>query len=131
MTPARAPAVAAFDAGRLRAEFPILAQQVNGKPLVYLDNAATAQKPQSVIDTMSRFYATEYANIHRGVHALGPGEALVWHRGRLRRDVYWRPQLRPASTWRFETAVEAYSDLLRDSVRRHTKTCGCICPTTC
>ena len=62
MTPARAPAVAAFDAGRLRAQFPILAQQVNGKPLVYLDNAATTQKPVAVIEANS--------NVHRGAHAL-------------------------------------------------------------
>ena len=56
MTPARAPAVAAFDAGRLRAQFPILAQQVNGKPLVYLDNAATTQKPVAVIEAIASYY---------------------------------------------------------------------------
>lgn len=55
---------------QLRADFPTLHQQVHGKPLVYLDNAATAQKPQVVIDTLSRFYATDNSNVHRGLHAL-------------------------------------------------------------
>jgi cysteine desulfurase/selenocysteine lyase len=61
---------AAFDVRRIRRDFPILQESVHGKPLVYLDNAATAQKPQSVIDTMVRSLAEENANIHRGVHAL-------------------------------------------------------------
>jgi cysteine desulfurase/selenocysteine lyase len=59
-----------FDAERARADFPILAQQVHGKPLVFLDSAASAQKPRRVIDAISRFYATDYANIHRGVYQL-------------------------------------------------------------
>ncbi len=59
-----------FDAERVRADFPILQQQVNGKPLVYLDNGATSQKPQSVIDELVRYYTTENANVHRGVHTL-------------------------------------------------------------
>src|SRR5471030_695727 len=60
----------AFDAEAIRAEFPILARKVHGKPLVYLDSAASAQKPRAVIDSMSRFYEEDYANIHRGVHFL-------------------------------------------------------------
>ena len=54
----------------IRRDFPILHQQVNGKPLVYLDNAATAQKPRVVIDTLSRFYERDNANVHRGLHTL-------------------------------------------------------------
>ena len=54
----------------IRKEFPILNQQVNGKPLVYFDNGATAQKPNSVIDAESRYYQELNANIHRGVHFL-------------------------------------------------------------
>lgn len=61
---------APFDVERIRAEFPILNQQVHGKPLVYLDNAATAQKPQVVIDALERYYTEQNANIHRGVHYL-------------------------------------------------------------
>ena len=54
----------------IRADFPILHQEVHGKPLVYLDNAATAQKPQVVIDALSRFYERDNSNVHRGLHAL-------------------------------------------------------------
>ncbi|MFH1017859.1 MAG: cysteine desulfurase [Pseudomonadota bacterium] len=59
-----------YDPVRYRGDFPIFAQKINGKRLVYLDNAATAQKPDAVIDTISRFYSVDYANIHRGVHTL-------------------------------------------------------------
>src|SRR5438309_4788565 len=59
-----------FDVNRVRADFPILARTVHGKPLVYLDNAATTQKPQSMIDAMVRYYTAENSNIHRGVHML-------------------------------------------------------------
>jgi cysteine desulfurase/selenocysteine lyase len=59
-----------LDVERIRADFPILSHQVRGKQLVYLDNAATSQKPQSVIDAITHFYAYENANIHRGVHYL-------------------------------------------------------------
>ena len=59
-----------FDAKQIRSEFPLLSREVYGKPLVYLDNAATAQKPQVVIDTIARLYREENANIHRGVHLL-------------------------------------------------------------
>ena len=59
-----------FDLDRIRADFPILGRRIRGKPLVYLDNAATSQKPQSVIDAVTHFYTAENANIHRGVHYL-------------------------------------------------------------
>ena len=59
-----------FDPERVRSDFPVLQQQVNGKPLVYLDNGATSQKPQAVIDELVRYYTTENANVHRGVHTL-------------------------------------------------------------
>ena len=55
---------------QIRADFPILSQQVHGKPLVYLDNGASAQKPKAVIERISRTYETEYANVHRGVHYM-------------------------------------------------------------
>jgi cysteine desulfurase/selenocysteine lyase len=60
----------AFDVRKIRADFPILKLRVHGQPLVYLDNAATSQKPQVVIETLDRYYAQENANIHRGVHYL-------------------------------------------------------------
>ena len=59
-----------FPVERLRRDFPILAETVRGKPLVYLDNAATTQKPQAVIDTLDHYYRAENANVHRGVHYL-------------------------------------------------------------
>lgn len=60
----------AFDPVALRADFPILSREIDGKPLVYLDNGATTQKPRQVIETLSRFFSHENANIHRGVHYL-------------------------------------------------------------
>jgi cysteine desulfurase/selenocysteine lyase len=59
-----------LDAQRIRADFPIFAQEVNGKPLSYLDSAVTAQKPRQVLEAMFDFYATSYANVHRGVYTL-------------------------------------------------------------
>ena len=59
-----------FDVDKVRADFPILNRQVHGHPLVYLDNAATTQKPQVVLDAMSRYYTRSNANVHRGVHLL-------------------------------------------------------------
>jgi len=59
-----------FDVEKVREDFPILRAKVHGKPLVYLDNAATSQKPQVVIDTISRYYMAENSNIHRGIHFL-------------------------------------------------------------
>ncbi|HEX6957232.1 MAG TPA: cysteine desulfurase [Ferrovibrio sp.] len=67
---ARRPAVAAFDVERIRADFPILAEKAHGKPLVFLDSGASAQKPQVVIDAMARMYRHSYANVHRGIYQL-------------------------------------------------------------
>jgi cysteine desulfurase/selenocysteine lyase len=64
------PSAAVWDVNQIRRDFPILKQKVHGKPLVYLDNGATSQKPQIVIDTLSRYYAAENSNIHRGVQCL-------------------------------------------------------------
>ncbi|HFD11423.1 MAG TPA: cysteine desulfurase [Crenotrichaceae bacterium] len=63
---------------RLRSDFPILSQTVRGKPLVYLDNAATTQKPHCVIDAISNFYQKDYANVHRGVHTLSERATLAY-----------------------------------------------------
>src|SRR5829696_9809794 len=60
----------AYDVSRIRGDFPILGMQVYGKPLVYLDNAASAQKPKAVLDRIQRAYTSEYANVHRGLHYL-------------------------------------------------------------
>ncbi len=60
----------AFDVEAVRRDFPILSREVYGKPLVYLDNAASSQKPQAVIDAIAHAYSNEYANVHRGLHFL-------------------------------------------------------------
>ena len=59
-----------YDVNEVRKDFPILSRQIHGKPLVYLDNGASAQKPQAVIDAVTRAYAEEYSNVHRGLHFL-------------------------------------------------------------
>jgi cysteine desulfurase/selenocysteine lyase len=64
-------AEATLDAGKLRSDFPIFEQTFHGKPLAYLNSAATSQKPRQVLDTMTEFYETSYSNVHRGVYSLG------------------------------------------------------------
>ncbi|MFH1573143.1 MAG: cysteine desulfurase [Acidobacteriota bacterium] len=79
--------VSGFDAHTIRRDFPALQQLVHGKPLVYLDNAATTQKPQSVIDALVRFYTADCANIHRGVHELSERATRAYEgtRSRIRK----------------------------------------------
>ncbi len=71
-----------FDVGRIREDFPALHQQVHGKPLVYLDNAATTQKPRPVLEALRRFYESECANVHRGVHTLSQRATEAYERAR-------------------------------------------------
>ena len=78
-----APVVAGLDVGRVREEFPALKQLVHGKPLVYLDNAATTQKPQFVIDAITHFYQEDCSNIHRGVHLLSERATKAYEDVRL------------------------------------------------
>ena len=59
-----------FDAAAVRAQFPIFEREVNGKPLVYLDSAASAQKPRAVLDAMEHHYRMYYANVHRGIYTI-------------------------------------------------------------
>jgi cysteine desulfurase/selenocysteine lyase len=78
-----------LDARALRADFPILAQEINGKPLAYLDSAVTAQKPRQMLEAMTSFYETSYANVHRGVYTLAERatEALEGARDKVARLV--------------------------------------------
>lgn len=80
---------AAFDVQKIRGEFPILHQEINGRPLVYFDNAATTQKPKVVIDAISRYYSTINSNVHRGVHHLSQlaTEALEESRIKLQNHI--------------------------------------------
>lgn len=80
---------AVWDVDRIREDFPALHQQVHGKPLVYLDNAATSQKPRAVIDAIVAYYSADNANVHRGVHLLSERatEAYEGARARIRRHL--------------------------------------------
>jgi cysteine desulfurase/selenocysteine lyase len=71
-----------FDVTSIRKDFPVLNQQVNGKPLVWLDNAATTQKPQSVIDTISNYYSKDNSNIHRAAHTLAARSTDAFEKAR-------------------------------------------------
>jgi cysteine desulfurase/selenocysteine lyase len=80
--PAPAATHGGYDLQRVRRDFPILAQKVHGKPLVYLDNAATTQKPQQVLDAIVRYYSQDNANVHRGVHLLSERATEAYERAR-------------------------------------------------
>ena len=73
-----------FDIRQIRKDFPILVRQVNGKPLVYLDNAATSQKPRQVIDAIVDYYRNHNANVHRGIHTLGDESTRMYQQARER-----------------------------------------------
>lgn len=73
-----------MNARALRQDFPILAREVNGKPLVYLDNAATTQKPRAVIDAIARYYETINANVHRSIHTLGEAATAAYEEARAK-----------------------------------------------
>ncbi len=73
-----------YDVDRIRRDFPILAQRIHGRPLVYLDSAASAQKPVPVLDAMRRFQERDYANVHRGVHALSERATEAYEQARAR-----------------------------------------------
>ncbi len=71
-----------YDIEKIRSDFPILARQIHGKPLVYLDNGASAQKPKAVIDAVSNVYSNEYANVHRGLHYLSNATTDAYEKSR-------------------------------------------------
>src|SRR5438876_12386411 len=73
-----------FDVQRVREDFPILREKVRGKPLVYLDNAATSQKPRKVIDAVCSYYEHDNANVHRGVHMLSERATRAYEEARVR-----------------------------------------------
>ena len=76
------PLLARYDVEAIRRDFPILSREVHGKPLVYLDNGASAQKPQSVIDAVAHAYSNEYANVHRGLHFLSNAATDAYEKSR-------------------------------------------------
>ena len=80
--PPRGPSLSVFDVEAVRRDFPALHQRVNGKPLIWFDNAATTQKPQNVIDATSSFYSRDYSNIHRAAHTLAARSTELFEAGR-------------------------------------------------
>src|SRR5262249_26236493 len=74
----------AFDVAMIRRDFPVLQQTVHGHPLAWLDNTATTQKPQSVIDALANFYANDNSNIHRGAHTLAARATEAFEQARQR-----------------------------------------------
>ncbi len=125
---------AAYDVMKVRADFPILAREVHGKPLVYLDSAASAQKPQQVIDAISRAYGHEYANVHRGAYYLSETATAAYEaaREKVRRFIN-APSLKEvvftkgateainlvAATWG-RTFVKAGDEIVITSVEHHS-----------
>jgi cysteine desulfurase / selenocysteine lyase len=88
-------APAPFDVRQIRREFPVLDQEVNGKPLAYLDNAATSQKPKAVLDAVERYYRLDNANVHRGIHELSRRATLAYE-GARERIARWIGAVEPA-----------------------------------
>src|SRR5205809_6240099 len=88
-SPAAKTSMKTFDPEKVRADFPILSTKVYGKPLVYLDNGATTQKPRQVIDALRRYYETQNANIHRGVYHLSQVATNLYEetRGKIRKFI--------------------------------------------
>ncbi len=107
-----------FDVNKIRADFPILRQKVHGKPLVYLDNAATTQKPRAVIEAITRYYESDNANIHRGVHFLS--EHATEEHEAARRTVQQFLNARSASEIIFvRGATEAINLVAQSYGRKH------------
>ena len=77
-----------FDVNQIRKDFPILQREINGKPLVYLDNGATAQKPKAMIESLEQYYSHQNANIHRGVHTLSQEATAAYEEVRLKMQSY-------------------------------------------
>jgi cysteine desulfurase / selenocysteine lyase len=111
-----APFLAPYDVMAIRAEFPILSQQVYGKPLVYLDNAASAQKPRAVIDAMVRTMETGYANVHRGLHYMANAATEGFEGARETARAFLNARSTEEIVFT-SSATEAYN-LLADSLSR-------------
>src|SRR5215475_13033354 len=84
MSTVTSPIHTGFNVEKIREDFPVLKQTIHGKPLVYLDNAATAQKPLAVIDAIRRFREVDCANIHRGVHELSQRSTAAYEETRAK-----------------------------------------------
>ena len=107
-----------FDIKKVREDFPILNRKVNGKPLVYFDNAATSQKPQVMIDALVDYYSNYNANIHRGVHTLSQEATNAYEEARLKIQKHFNASksyeiiLTSGTTHGINMVASGFSDLL-------------------
>ena len=117
----------AFDVNKVRKEFPALAQLIYGRPLVYLDNGATSQKPQVVIDAINHFYSTDNSNIHRGVHFLSQQATTLYEEARITIQKY----INAPSTEEvlFTSGTTAAINLVAFSVMKFADTLSNLYPT--
>jgi cysteine desulfurase/selenocysteine lyase len=113
---------ATLDVAAIRAEFPILDQQVHGKPLAYLDNAATSQKPRAVLDAIARYYTHDNANVHRGLHTLAERATRAYEDARLKLARFVNAH-DPAGVVFTRGATEAIN-LVAHSHARHHPSCS-------
>ncbi len=111
----------AIDVARVRADFPILSREVHGKPLVYLDNSATTQRPEAVIEAIASFYRTSNANVHRGVHALSE-EATDAYEGARARVASFLNVETPDSVIFTRNTTESINLVAHSWARRHLRT---------
>src|SRR6201987_2740903 len=111
----------AYDVNRVREDFPILGMQVYGKPLVYLDNAASAQKPKAVLDRIQQAYTSEYANVHRGMHYLA-NAAAEGYEGALEKVWVFLNASRPEEIIFTRNATEAINLVAYTFARERVKT---------
>ncbi len=102
----------------IRQQFPLLSRQVNGKPLVYLDNAATTQKPQVVLDALLDYYCHHNANVHRGIHTLGDESTKIYHESREKIASFFGAQAEEFVAMRNTTeAVNILAQLWKEQAR--------------
>ncbi len=110
----------AIDVARVRADFPILSREVHGKPLVYLDNSATTQRPEAVIEAIADFYRTSNANVHRGVHALSE-EATDAYEGARKKVASFLNAATPESIVFTRNTTESINLVAHSWARRHLR----------
>jgi cysteine sulfinate desulfinase/cysteine desulfurase-like protein len=112
---------APWDVERIRKDFPALHQQVHGHPLVYLDSAATSQKPQAVIDALVGYYSADNANVHRGVHLLSERATEAYEGARARiQHQYRASSISSPANARIESS-ESHQLSVMTSVRRSSR----------
>ena len=109
-----------YDVARIREDFPILSMQVYGKPLIYLDNAASAQKPKAVLDRLQHAYTAEYANVHRGLHYLANAATEAYEDARAKVAAFLNAARHNLSAARGESLCDRAADSRRARDQSYT-----------